>query len=397
MKTKKIYINLNNLPLSSLHPILKNLYKKLEKEYKVIYLNKKENNKNKEIPKIQKRRWLNKIIFNIKWFLNNFIPRLNIIKKQLNWPILTANQFLLTKNDYYIVTSSLIQFSGLKTKPLYNKVFQYFFKKFLLQRNLKKIIFYSKTSYNEFIYYCEKELKLHKNKFLNKLDIFYPYLKDDNIISNEDLIEKFNDLWKIKFLFIARDFLTKWWKELINALKLIDSKIYKEKFEITIISDIPKKFKLELEKLIKEKWFKINIYWIDFTQEELENKFYKTHHILFHLTRADLFWMVSLESKKNGLAIITTKQYLNYPELFKDGEALFINIKEKYNWNNWLPIIDYQTVWHIEDNVLDVVQVKEKILYCLDNPQKILELARNNLNSLSRFKNKDKILKNLFS
>ena len=384
---KEIYVNLSNSNFNKLHPILKNFYKKLEKNYKVNYINELKEEINKEVPTIQKRKWLSLIKYKIFWLANSVIPRLNIIKQQYDWIILTANNFLITKNDYYIITSSLIQFSWLKTKPLYNPIFKVLFKKLLLQKSLKKIYFYSQTAKEEFIRYCDIQLKLNKNKYLDKLDVYYPELLNDKVITKAEIQEKLKTSGKIKFLFIARLFLCKWWLELIQSLKQIykNNKDIINKFEVNIISDIPENYKKELLEL-KEKWFNINLYWIQFTQEELEEKFYKTTHILLHLTRADLFWMVSLESKKNGLAVITTKQYVN-KELFKENEALFVKIKDKYIWNDWLPKIDYQTIWNMKDEVLDVNDIVENISYLINNKEKILELAYNNLDSLKRFDN----------
>jgi len=129
---KNISINLSWVSFKSLHPILKNLYKKIEERYTVKYINKWIDISKVEIPKLQKNKWIKKNIYYIYSVINNFIPRFNIIIwKHKN--ILTANNFLLTKNDYKIITSSLIQFSWLKTKPLYNIIFKKIFKYFLLQ------------------------------------------------------------------------------------------------------------------------------------------------------------------------------------------------------------------------------------------------------------------------
>lgn len=391
---KKIFINLSWTPLNNLHPILKNFYNKLEKFYKIEFINKWQEISISNVPKIYKLNWKKKILINIKIFLNSFLPRFFIVKE--NYPlILTANNFLLTKNDYYIITSSLLQFSWLKTAPLYNKIFKYFFKKFLLQKKLKKIYFYSHTSKQEFQKYCKEILNLNDLQFIDKLDIFYPELIDNKIVSESDIIKKFNSE-KISFLFIARLFLTKGGYELIKALEIIAEKYpqYLNKITFNIIADIPKRYRNKLLGL-KNRGLDIKLHWIDFTQPELERKFYTKNHVLLHLTRADMFWMVSLESKKNWLAVITTNQYLN-PELFYKNEALFVKIKNKFKWNNWLPIIDYKSIWNKEENILDVNDIVNNIIETIQNKSKLLDIAKRNRNSLSRFSNKSKKMEELF-
>ncbi|MBS8122112.1 glycosyltransferase [Candidatus Vampirococcus lugosii] len=388
---KEIYINGSGVPYSSLHPILKNFYKKLEKNNNISYINfLKENKNTKHIPKNFDKKGIQSFITKIKGKINSLHPRIYIIKNKYNQDIITANNFLLTKNNYYIVTSGLIQFSGFKYKSLYNKVFKIFFKKHLLSSKLKNIFVYSQTAIDEFKKYFKEELKLNKGEYkkaVNKLVLYYPELVNMNKVDENDIKKRINKSEKIKFLFIGRNFVGKGGKELIEALEIIskDETIDKNSFEISIITEFSDNYKKELEKLTN---ININTYGIDFTQEELEERFYKTHHVLLHLTRADIFGMVSLESKKSGLAVITTKQYVNYPELFKENEALFVGIDEKYNWNDGLPKIDYLDAWYQNTNFIYENQICSSIKEILTNKSKLLELSLNNLQSLERFENK---------
>ena len=58
---KNISINLSWVSFKSLHPILKNLYKKIEERYTVKYINKWIDISKVEIPKLQKNKWIKKI------------------------------------------------------------------------------------------------------------------------------------------------------------------------------------------------------------------------------------------------------------------------------------------------------------------------------------------------
>jgi hypothetical protein len=390
-----IDINLGKVDYNILHPILKNIYKNLSLNYDVIYINKKNSNIiKKEIPKNYNWVWIEKYKIKILRLINNYIPRINIINKKLKWKLITSNNFLYTSNDYYLITTCLYQFSPRNIKAFYNPIFIKIFKYFFIRRNLRKIILLSKTAYDEFILYWTKYLKLDKEFIKSKIDYIYPFLVNNNIVTENFIKERIIKSKKINFLFIARNFISKWGIELIEVLNNIFS-THKNKlnFELNIISDIPTKYLQKIQKL-KDNWMNINIYWINYTQEELEKKFYLKSHVLLHLTRADLFWMVALESKKNWLAIITTNQYLN-KELFNYDEACIAKINKKYIWNDWLPKLATESMWKICKNIIDIKQIENCIIRCIKDKQFLETLSINNLKSLNKITNNntEKLLK----
>ena len=294
MRDKKIYCP------TKLRGFQKHLFKTFQENYEI------ELNEGLYFEKISfKKKILSKLIRTRIMDLLGIIQTIKV-KKECDL-VFSYNRFINGK-DYIINLenpTALYHYSLRRNKTFLGKRK---LKKELSNDNLKKIICISKACFNT----ASKLLNNEINR--EKLLQIYPCIEDKKILI-EDLQKK-SYRETLKLLFISSEFYLKSGKEILESFKLLSD----HKIELTIITDIKKLKKDDLEEIKNNK--KIRLLEFNLKFEELE-KIYENSNILLHPTRQDSSALVILEALKNGIPCIGTDIYA-IPEMIEDGKNGFL-------------------------------------------------------------------------
>lgn len=338
MRDKKIYCP------TKLRGFQKHLFKTFQENYEI------ELNEGLYFEKISfKKKILSKLIRTRIMDLLGIIQTIKV-KKECDL-VFSYNRFINGK-DYIINLenpTALYHYSLRRNKTFLGKRK---LKKELSNDNLKKIICISKACFNT----ASKLLNNEINR--EKLLQIYPCIEDKKILI-EDLQKK-SYRETLKLLFISSEFYLKSGKEILESFKLLSD----HKIELTIITDIKKLKKDDLEEIKNNK--KIRLLEFNLKFEELE-KIYENSNILLHPTRQDSFALVILEALKNGIPCIGTDIYA-IPEMIEDGKNGFLtepkflffeknNLPNPKVWNNRKKTIyseycDEKIVTFLKENIL---------------------------------------------
>lgn len=338
MRDKKIYCP------TKLRGFQKHLFKSLQENYEI------ELNERLYFEKISfKKKILSKLIRTRIMDLLGIIQTIKV-KKECDL-VFSYNRFINNK-DYIINLenpTALYHYSLRRNKTFLGKRK---LKKELSNDNLKKIICISKACFNT----ASKLLNNEINR--EKLLQIYPCIEDKKILI-EDLQKK-SYRETLKLLFISSEFYLKSGKEILESFKLLSD----HKIELTIITDIKKLKKDDLEEIKNNK--KIRLLEFNLKFEELE-KIYENSNILLHPTRQDSFALVILEALKNGIPCIGTDIYA-IPEMIEDGKNGFLtepkflffeknNLPNPKVWNNrektiYSEYCDEKIVTFLKENIL---------------------------------------------
>ena len=184
----------------------------------------------------------------------------------------------------------------------------------------------------------------------------YPNVnKNIRVIPNGVDIERFNQIkvdkkydW-LNFLWVGRFSWEKWVDYLIKWLSLVDRKLLKEKwFKLNLVGDGEDKKKIEslvkkfqLEEFVNFKW---KIFWDDLIKE------YKKNHIFILPSLSEGFWLVIIEAFAWKILVISTNVWIS---------------KEIINKNNWFLIKsqDKNEIKKIIENVLQFDKEKLSLLW----------------------------------
>lgn len=338
MRDKKIYCP------TKLRGFQKHLFKTFQENYEI------ELNEGLYFEKISfKKKILSKLIRTRIMDLLGIIQTIKV-KKECDL-VFSYNRFINGK-DYIINLenpTALYHYSLRRNKTFLGKRK---LKKELSNDNLKKIICISKACFNT----ASKLLNNEINR--EKLLQIYPCIEDKKILI-EDLQKK-SYRETLKLLFISSEFYLKSGKEILESFKLLSD----HKIELTIITDIKKLKKDDLEEIKNNK--KIRLLEFNLKFEELE-KIYENSNILLHPTRQDSSALVILEALKNGIPCIGTDIYA-IPEMIEDGKNGFLtepkflffeknNLPNPKVWNNRKKTIyseycDEKIVTFLKENIL---------------------------------------------
>lgn len=353
MKNKKIYCP------TKLRGFQKHLFKLFQENYRV------ELNEELYFEKINlKKKILSKLIRTKIMDLLGIIQTIKV-KKECDL-VFSYNRFIKGK-DYIINLenpTALYHYSLERNKTFFGKRK---LKKELNNVELKKIICISKACFDTASRLLNNEIDL------KKLIQIYPYIEDKKISFKELEIKSNQEI--LKLLFVSSEFYLKSGKEIIEAFKLLSN----YKIELTIITDIKKIKKEDLEEIRNNKKIKLLEFNLKF--EELE-KIYKESNILLHPTRQDSSPLVVLEAIKNGIPCITTNIYA-ISEMIEDSKNGFMieprflffgkdNIPNPEVWNNREKTIYSK---YCDEKIVNFL--KEKILSYFEDRNLLYEHSKN--------------------
>lgn len=175
--------------------------------------------------------------------------------------------------------------------------------------NCKAILFMSEWSKNKTLLYWNKLIPdIDYRKCINKMLILPP--PQEVLINKDEIIDKFNDIDNMEFVFVGNDF---WRKGGMELLHILNKYATDYNFKLTIISNLSytKYYTLSThkdEREVVEKYIN-DRNWIDL-KSELKNeevlKILKKSHIGFLPTYADTYGFSVLEMQAAGCPVVTT-------------------------------------------------------------------------------------------
>ncbi|MFH1836256.1 MAG: glycosyltransferase family 4 protein [Methanobacteriota archaeon] len=189
--------------------------------------------------------------------------------------------------------------------------------------------------------YCKKILPLSeaskksientfpKQKFLEKLEVAYPYVKTQPKAENK------TD--KIRILFISSRFNVKGGKEVLKAFKVLNERY--DNLELIMITIPPQWAVDEFGKYDNVSFLPPNI-----LKEELYEKYFQTSDVFVIPSYRDSFGLVVLEALAAGLPIVATDMFA-FSEMIEDGRNGFIiESPVKYFKDDYTPNEKYFSV-----------------------------------------------------
>jgi glycosyltransferase involved in cell wall biosynthesis len=237
------------------------------------YINKKQ--QLSFIQKIQKHFWL-----------------VNFRKYYTNWVdlLVASNWFLFTNKPYILYLEKATAIFWYNADHYYKSWCKLFLKNRLKDKNLKLIIFRTKTALEWFL-----------NTYKGKDDEIYNLIKEKSVYAyppnpykpNDKILKRFKNPKTINIFFSSSSFILKWWYQLVRAFDSLFKKYNNLKLFL-----LTKKNTIDKESLgIIQKNKNIELYEPNFSQEELYNKFYLKSHIFVYPTFCtDSFAMVINEA-----------------------------------------------------------------------------------------------------
>ncbi|MCW1888693.1 MAG: glycosyltransferase family 4 protein [Candidatus Moranbacteria bacterium] len=240
--------------------------------------------------------------------------------------IFTYGCLLFTNKPYCVYIENAIAIFNYNTEIAKHPLAQHLVKFLLRRSSCRKIIFMSeaaKTGFLSTMQFSEKELLLLSKKF----SVCYPLILNPS--SNIDPQRKLKADSTVKFLFTGT-FYIKGGLEILNSFKRISREF--PNTELSIVTGIESIWPKDL--LAIQSTPNVNIFDAAFSEKDLYEKFYNTHHVFLYPTYRDSFGLVLIEALSAGLPIIGTNQYAT-SEMLIDGFNGYI--LEKH------PLQDYKT------------------------------------------------------
>jgi hypothetical protein len=292
----------------------------------LIILNKKDWNNSSNLNNFNRYLiWKNN--FNLISFIQKKLGLINF-KFYLNKNcdlILSNNSFLFTNKPYVIYLEKATAIFGYTAKNYNSFIGKCLLYYFLKQKNLKLIIFRTKTAKIGFLN-TFKNNKYIFNLVKKKSVYFYPPIN----YSFRNNLNRFKNIKNLIFLFNSSSFLLKGGFQVVRSFIELSKKYKNIKLIlITKISTIDK----DSLKLIKSCDL-IELYDSNFSQEELFKNFYLKSHILVYPTYSDSFSMVINEAINFNMPIITS-DFFSIPERVDSSMGFLFESPYKNYFSNF--------------------------------------------------------------